>query len=155
EERALHDAHDARDVRARCDLRHHAAEHAVHILREDDERAHARLVTGALDHGRRGLVARGLDAEEAHHRPCARCTRITRGRTPRARALLPAGSSTSLDANAITASPLPASAASTCAMGAVASISMRSRPLPAMSARTLGSVSATVYPESSSSSRRT
>ena len=50
------------------ELRHDAAEDAVDVLRQDDERAQRRPVAVAVEHGGGRLVARGLDAEHAHGR---------------------------------------------------------------------------------------
>ena len=47
-ERLLDHRHDRREVRARRDLRHDAAEHAMHVLRQDDERANAHVVAAPV-----------------------------------------------------------------------------------------------------------
>ena len=65
-ERAPHDGCDRREMRARRDLGHHATEDRVHVLREDHERVEGGVVTSRRDHGSRSLVARALDAEDAH-----------------------------------------------------------------------------------------
>ena len=46
-ERARHHRHDRREMLARRDLRHDTAEHAMHVLRQDDERLDAHVVPGA------------------------------------------------------------------------------------------------------------
>ena len=67
-ERALDHRHDRREVRARRDLRHDAAEDSMHVLREDDERLQRRRRRRFPKHRGRRLVARRLDAENAHRR---------------------------------------------------------------------------------------
>src|SRR6185312_670359 len=49
-------------------LRHDASEDPMNVLRQDDERAHRRVVACALDHRGRRFVTGRLDAEHAHQR---------------------------------------------------------------------------------------
>ena len=66
--RALHNGHDGRQVLPRRDLRYHAPEDAMHVLRQDDERLHCDFIARAVQHGCGRLVTRRLDAKNASHR---------------------------------------------------------------------------------------
>ena len=66
-QRPRDDRHDGGQVSARRNLRHYAAKNAVDVLRENHQRIHARVVAGAAEHGRRGFVAGGFDAEDFCH----------------------------------------------------------------------------------------
>ena len=52
------------EMGTRGDLGDDSAEHAVHVLREDDEAAQPDVVARALEHGGARLVAARLDAED-------------------------------------------------------------------------------------------
>jgi len=67
-ERARHHGNDGRQMRTRCDFGHDASEHAMDILRQDDEGAQRHRVAPGLEHRRGRLVTRGLDAEDGGHR---------------------------------------------------------------------------------------
>ena len=71
--------HDARQVRARRDLGHDAAEHAMHVLRQDHERLERRVVAGAATAPRptsRRTTSRCRGS--AACRSCAACGRAHR-----------------------------------------------------------------------------
>jgi len=62
----LHDGGEGGEVRAAGQLGDHAAEHAVHVLRQDDEARELRRPSRpvAHEHRGRGLVAGGLDPQD-------------------------------------------------------------------------------------------
>jgi len=62
-DRPLHNWHDAREMGARRDLRHHAAKNPVDVLGQNDQRPLRDVVSLAFENRGRRLVARGLDAE--------------------------------------------------------------------------------------------
>ena len=62
-EGALHHGRERGEVRAARELRHHASEYAMHVLRQDHEARELGARPLAHEQRRRGLVARRLDPE--------------------------------------------------------------------------------------------
>src|SRR5689334_3391762 len=69
-------------MRARRQLWHDPAKHAMHILRENHERVELHGVASAGEHGRRRLVARRLDSENRRHRTLTVCSMVRTDDTP-------------------------------------------------------------------------
>jgi hypothetical protein len=63
-QRPRHHGKDVLEVAPRGQLRHHAAEGAMHLVLGGDDLA--QHLAAAVEHGGGGLVARGLDAEYEH-----------------------------------------------------------------------------------------
>ena len=86
-EGAVHHRRQRRQMGATRELRHHAPEHPVHVLRQDHEPSELGTATLAYQHGGRGLVARRLDPEKdvSHVRSCVAGRRNPARRAPQSR----------------------------------------------------------------------